>query len=352
MALIIKEPLQLFEEIRFLIESIKSNAISYVNTQLVVLNWTIGSKISQEILKNQRAEYGHQIVSTLSRQLSAEYGQGFSRPNLFRMLKFAEFYKDFEIVSTLSRQLSWSHFVELLGIEEELKRDFYTEMCCIERWSVRNLRDKIQSMLFERTAISKKPDQLIKQELKSLRETHLLTPDFSLRDPYILDFLGMKDVYSEKDLESAILREIQSFIMELGTDFSFLARQKRITIDGDDYYIDLLFYHRNLRRLIAIEIKLGKFKTAYKSQMELYLRWLDKYERKDFEEPPLGIILCSQKKHEAIELLELDKSGIHVAEYLTQFPPLELFKKRLNQAIKAAKTKHDTLCFQEEEREE
>ena len=180
-----------------------------------------------------RNEVMHQIVSTLSRQLSAEYGQGFSRPNLFRMLKFAEFYKDFEIFSTLSRQLSWSHFAELLGIEEEIRRDFYTEMCCIERWSVRNLRDKIQSMLFERTAISKKPDQLIKQELKDLRETHLLTPDFALRDPYILDFLGMKDVYSEKDLELAILREIQSFILELGTDFSFLARQKRITIDGD-----------------------------------------------------------------------------------------------------------------------
>lgn len=328
---------KLFGEIRSLIEASRAQVVQTVNSTLVIMYWQIGKLIRTNVLGEERAEYGKQIVATLSRQLMVQYGEGFSRPNLFRMVAFAQAFPKQQIVSTLSRQLSWSHFVEILQCEDELQRMFYAEMCRIERWSVRTLREKIHGMLYERTAISKKPDKLIKQELKSLRDEDKLTPDFVFRDPYFLDFLGLKDTYSEKDLEAAILREIESFILELGIGFSFLARQKRITVDSEDYYIDLLFFHRKLGRLVAIDLKLGAFKAADKGQMELYLRWLEKHEMQPGEELPIGLILCAGKSSEQVELLQLAKSGIRVAEYMTELPPRKLLEKKLHQAIITAR---------------
>ena len=206
-------------------------------------------------------------------------------------------------------------------------------MCRIEKWNVRVLRKKIGSMLYERTAISKKPEELVKIELKALREEDKLTPDFVFRDPYFLEFLGLKDTYQEKDLESAMLREMENFILELGVGFTFVARQKRIIIDNEDYYLDLLFYHRKLRRLIAIELKMNKFKAADKGQMELYLRWLEKYEQESEEKTPIGLILCAGKSTEQIELLQLNQSGIKVAEYLTELPERKLLEEKLHRAV-------------------
>jgi predicted nuclease of restriction endonuclease-like (RecB) superfamily len=206
----------------------------------------------------------------------------------------------------------------------------------VERWSVRTLRKKIDSMLYERTAISRQSDELIRSELEALREEDRLSPDLVFRDPYFLDFLGLKDQFQERDLEAAILREIEAFLLEMGSGFTFVARQKRIQIDSDDFYIDLLLYHRKLRRLVAIELKTGNFKAEYKGQMELYLRWLDRYDREPHEEAPLGIILCAGKKQEQIELLELDQSGIHVAEYLTALPPIEVLQRKLRSAVELA----------------
>jgi len=234
---------------------------------LTILYWQIGSRIRQDILKKKRASYGEEILPTLSAKLVPEFGNGFSVRNISRMVRFAEVFPEGEIVVTLSRQLSWSHFVAILPFKDDLQRDFYAEMCRIERWSVRTLRKKIDGMLYERTAISKKPEELVRKELSALREEDRLTPDLVFRDPYFLDFLGLKDTFSEKDLESSILREMENFILELGIGFSFVARQKRITVDNEDYYLDLLFFHRKLKRLIAIELKLGKFKPAHKGQM-------------------------------------------------------------------------------------
>jgi predicted nuclease of restriction endonuclease-like (RecB) superfamily len=257
------------------------------------------------------------------------------------MVRFSKLFPEEKIVVTLSPLLSWSKFIELIAIEDQLKRDFYTEMCRIENWSVRELRNKIDGMLFERTAISKKPDKLIRQELENLNKNDKLTPDLVFKDPYILNFLKLPDFFSESDFESAILDELCLFLQELGGDFSFIARQKRITIDNEDFYIDLLMFHRSLRRLIVIELKLGKFKASYKGQVELYLRWLDKHERKPGEEHPLGLILCAEKRQEHVELLELDKSGIHVAQYLTELPPREVLEEKLKNAIKTAREKYD-----------
>lgn len=331
----------LFRDIKDLIEAGRSRVAVTVNTALTLLYWQVGQRINKEILGHERAEYGKQILQTLSAKLTAAYGQGWSERNLAYMVKFAETFTDPNILQTLCAKLSWSHFKDLIYIQDPLKRDFYAQMCRHENWSVRSLRKKIDGMLFERTALSKKPDEVIVQELQDLRETDKLSPDLVFRDPYFLDFLGLQDRYLEKDLEDAILRELEQFLLELGSGFAFLARQKRFQLDNDDYYIDLLFYHRGLNRLIAIDLKLGDFKAQDKGQMELYLRWLAKNEQRPEENPPLGIILCAGKKQELVELMELGQSGIHVAEYLTLLPEKALLQQKLHDAITKARMRLD-----------
>ncbi len=329
----------LFYDIRGLIEETRSSVATVVNAGMTLLYWQIGKRIQTEVLSGERADYGKEIVATLSRQLVSEYGRGFSEKSLRRMVQFAEVFPDSKIVASLIRQLSWTHILALIPLKQPLQREFYAEMCRIERWSVRVLRQKIDGMLYERTAISKKPEEVVKTELKQLRDEDRLSPDLVFKDPYFLEFLGLKDRYLEKDLEDAILRELEQFLLEMGSGFAFMARQKRIQIDHDDYYIDLLFFHRNLNRLIAIDLKLGDFKAEYKGQMELYLRWLKKHECRPEENEPLGIILCAGKKAELIELLELNQSGIHVAEYLTGLPPRELLEQKLHKAVETARNR-------------
>ncbi|WP_460881039.1 PDDEXK nuclease domain-containing protein [Pontibacter rugosus] len=292
-----------------------------------------------ELLQEQRAGYGEQIVSSLASHLTKSYGRGWSKRHLWHCVRVADTFPGDQIVNALSTQLSWTHLRILAAMEDELKRVFYTELTIQERWSTRVLQERIDSMLFERSALSRKPEELLRQELSTLQSAGAVTPDLVFRDPYVLDFLGLSDTYSERDLESAILTQLQQFIIELGSDFAFLARQKRILIDNEDFKIDLLFYHRGLRRLVAIDLKLGRFKAAYKGQMELYLKWLDKHERKEGEESPIGLILCAEKSQEQIELLELDKGHIRVSEYLTQLPPKEVFASRLHKAIELAQVK-------------
>lgn len=331
----------LLEDLRNIIDQAKRSVASVVNTHLIALNWRMGHRIRSEILKKKRAGYGEEILATVSQELTKEYGQGFTISTLSRMLKFAELFPDEQIVATLSQRLSWSHFVEILPLKEPLKRDFYAEMCRIEKWNVRTLRKKIDSMLYERTAISKKPELLVKTELELLRKEDQLTPDLVFRDPYVLEFLNLNDRYVEKDVEDAIMRELEQFLLELGVGFSFVERQKRIVVDDEDFHLDLLFFHRKLKRLVAIELKLGDFKPEYKGQMELYLRWLDKYERCAGEESPMGLILCAGKKTERIELLELGRSGIHVAEYLTELLPKKALQDKLHKAIKDARNRFE-----------
>lgn len=338
---IIQSPAGLVADVRSMIEQTRQGVARTVNAGITLLYWRIGKRIQTEVLQSERAEYGKEILSTLSRELAGEFGPGFSTKNLRHMIKFFEAFPDAEIVSTLSRQLGWSHFKEIIYLKQDLQREFYAEMCRVERWSVRTLREKIDSMLYERTAISKQPEEVARTELAKLRGDDQLTPALVFKDPYILDFLGLRDRYLEKDIEDAILREIESFLLELGDGFAFLARQRRIQIDSDDFYLDLLFFHRRLKRLIAIDLKLGDFKAEYKGQMELYLRWLAQHEQQPGEDSPLGIILCAGKRTEQIELLELDQSGIHVAEYLTALPPRELLQQKLHAAIELSRARFD-----------
>lgn len=326
----------LLTDIRRLIDSARQRVALSVNSEMTMLYWQIGRCIGADVLRGQRAEYGKQVIAVLSQQLTLEYGTGWGERQLRHCVRLVEVFPDEKILHTLCSELSWSHLRLLVTIDDPLKREFYTEVCRLEHWSVRQLRERMNSLLFERTAISRQPEDTIRQDLAALRETGRVSAALAFRDPYVLDFLGLADSYTENDLESAILAELQRFIIELGSDFAFLARQKRITIDNRDYKIDLLFFHRRLKRLVAIDLKIGEFEAGYKGQMELYLRYLEKYEHLEGEDTPIGLILCTGKHEEHVELLQLDKSNIRVADYLTLLPPREILQARLHQSIEIA----------------
>ena len=318
----------LFQDLTEIIEQGKKKAVAQVNSTLTMTYWQVGYKINTYILDSERAAYGKEIVSTVSTQLSKKYGINFAEKSIRRMIQFSEVFPEFQIVATLSRQLSWSHFIELIPLKTKQSRNFYANKIIEERWSVRETRRQIERKAFERKEIAQ--TQLIGSTTE-IQNT--------FKDPYFLDFLGLKDGYLENDLESSILKELEHFILELGKGFAFVERQKRLIIDGEDFYIDLLFYHRKLKRLVVIELKLGRFKASHKGQMELYLKWLDKYEKQDGENPPIGLILCAEKSSEQIELLEMGKDGIMVAEYLTELPSKDKLEAKLHQAIIEAKAR-------------
>lgn len=323
-----KDSDQLLQELASIIENGKREVTAQVNSTLTLVYWQIGYRINTHILENQRAEYGKEIIPKVATQLTNAYGKSFQEKNMRRMMQFAEVYPDFQIVAPLARQLSWSHFTILIPIKNQEARMFYGLQSIESGWSKRELRKQIERKAFERKEIA----QL------QLSETDLEIQT-SFKDPYFLDFLGLKDGYLEDDLEGAILKELEHFILELGKGFAFVERQKRIILDGVDFYIDLLFFHRKLKRLVAVELKLNKFKPAYKGQMELYLKWLNKYEKQEGENPPIGLILCAEKSNEQIELLEMGKDGIMVSEYWTELPPKSELETKLHQAYIEAKAR-------------
>jgi predicted nuclease of restriction endonuclease-like (RecB) superfamily len=329
----------LYQSIKALIERSKTQVIAQVNQALVLTYWQVGKTIKITLVTDDRAEYGKATVDALARKLSQDYGNGFSQSNLFRMIRFYERFADESILATLSPKLSWSHFVELIRVEDPLKREFYVTMCANERWSVRVLRDRMNGMLFERTAIAKKPEFVIRQELEKLAKDQATEPKLFIKDPYFLDFLDLKDNFSEKDLENAILYDLERFLLELGGGFTFVGRQKRIQVGGRDYYIDLLFFHRKLRRLVMIELKLGEFLAEHKGQVELYLKWLSKYEKEEWEEEPIALILCGGKEAELVELMDLERDNIHMAEYWLQLPPKDVIQAKLRRAIEQAQAR-------------
>jgi predicted nuclease of restriction endonuclease-like (RecB) superfamily len=326
----------LLSDLRSLINSARARITTVANAAVTHLFWSVGCRLLRENLLQGRATYGKQILATVSQELTMEFGAGFSYTALTRMARFAEWIIDERILVTLSQQLSWSHFIELLPIKDPLARDFYAEMCRIEHWDVRTLRRKIGGMLYQRTALAKRLKAVIAKEITKLRDGQV-GPDTVFRDPYLLDLLGLKGAYSERDLESAILREIEGVLLELGTGFAFVARQKRMSVGKEDFHLDLLFFHRHLRRLVAVELKLESFQPEHVGQMELYLRWLDKFERSPGEDAPIGLFLCASADAEQVELLQLDAKSIRVSEYLTELPPLPLLRERLHQAIEHAR---------------
>ncbi|MCL2231493.1 MAG: PDDEXK nuclease domain-containing protein [Treponema sp.] len=310
----------LFRELSFLIEKSKQKAVSQVKSTANVLFWEVGKRINNEILHSKRAEYGAQVIANLAEKLSVNYGRSFELRNLRRMMQFAGEFPDKKIVSTLSTHLSWSHVIELLPLQTTDAKLFYAHEAIEHNFGIRELRKSIAAKTFERTQIA---NTQISEKSK--------IPKNTFKDPYLFDFFDLHSAYLEKDVETAILRDLESFILELGKGFAFVERQKRMIIDGEDFYLDLLFYHRRLKRLVAVELKIGKFTAKYQGQMKLYLKWLNRYERQADEHEPIGLILCAGDSREQIELLEMDKDGIMVAEYWTELPP----KKDLEEKIRA-----------------
>ena len=332
------ESTELFNDVCLIIDQARRHVAIYANVEAVMSKWRIGRRIKEDVLFNKRAEYGKQILENLSIKLTEKYGKGWGLKSLQHCLRAAYTFSEEEIAYALRIQLSWTHIRSLMFMEDTLERQFYMEMCRIEHWDTRTLDDKIDGQLYQRTAISARPEEVIKRELAELRETDNLNPDIVFRSTYFLDMLGLPDVFTEKDLESSILNQLIEFLKELGSDFTFVDRQKRITVDSEDYFIDLLFFHRGLRRLVAIDLKLGKFKPAYEGQMRLYLRYLNKNDRKQWEEEPIGLILCSEGNTEHIQYFMLDEdSDIRVAQYYTELPSKEVLADRLQRAIAIAR---------------
>lgn len=326
----------LFKNIELIINKARFDAAATVGQILLERNWQIGASINVHILNEEKPEYGESIISSLSIKLGAQFGRGYSKSNLFNMVKFARLFP-VDKFQTLSGKLTWSHIVELLAIEDEVKRNFYVEMCRLEQWDTRTLKKKIGLLTFERTAIAKKPTDVIQYEIEQVRQSNTLSPDLVFRDPYILDFLDLQPPYQEKDIESAIIRELENFLLELGSDFTFIARQKRITIDAEHYWADLVMYHRRLRSVVVFEIKNGTFNARDKGQLELYLRWYEKHETLEGENPPIGVVLCTDKSEAHIELLQLNKSNIRVAQIITTIPNKEQLEQRLKLIIEKAR---------------
>ena len=323
---IVDPEFDLLKELVVLIESSKKRVNRTVNGELNLLFWHIGKRINEEILQNNRAEYGKKVVPKIAEKLTAKYGRNFEQKNLRRMMQFANVIKEYEIVEPVARQLTWSHILLLIPLREVNAQLFYANRAIEENWSKRELRKQIELKAFERTEIA---NIQLKSESNDLLNT--------FKDPYVLDFLNLKSSFIENDLELAILKDLESFILELGKGFAFMERQKRIIIDGEDFYLDLLFYNRNLKRLVAIELKLGKFQAQFKGQMELYLKWLNRYEKAEDEKEPIGLILCAESNKEQIELLEMHKDGIMVAEYWTVMPPKKELEQKLHLLLREAK---------------
>jgi predicted nuclease of restriction endonuclease-like (RecB) superfamily len=334
-------PSQLTQDLETLIVSCRSTVASQVNSALVMLYWMLGKRISEELLgEGGRAAYGKRLIEETGTALAARHGRGFETKNLRRMMGFADAFPDQSIVATLSRQLAWSHFKEILPLKDPNARAWFARMAGEQRWSVRHLRQRIEAKDYERTALATlRNGQAEESLLADASEALALSPALVFKDPYFLEFLGLPPGYNENDLETAILHELERFILELGRGFAFVERQKRMIIDGEDFHLDLLFFHRRLRRLVAVELKLGRFKAAHKGQMELYLRWLDKHERQPGEETPIGLILCAEASREQVELLEMHNDGIMVAEYWTELPPKAELEKRLHEALIEAREK-------------
>ena len=310
--------LPLHDQIRRVLLEAQSSVSRAVNTAMVHAYFEIGRLIvDDEQHGRARAEYGEETLKMLSERLTVEFGRGFSRQNLQNM---KQFYMSFQNCQTLSSKLSWSHYTLLMRLDDEQARDFYIKEAEAENWSVRELDRQINSLLFERLALSRN-----KVEIKALAEQGqiLESPRDAIKDPYILEFLGLPEqaAYSEKDLETALLNNLQSFLLELGKGFAFVARQKRITLDAEHFYIDLAFYNRLLRCFVLIDLKIGKLTHRDLGQMQMYVNFYDREVKTDDENPTIGIILCRDKKETiARYTLPEDNTQIFASKYKLYLP--------------------------------
>lgn len=321
----------LIEQIGGLLQSGRQKAIQSVNTILVQTYWQIGRYIVEfEQHGNERAEYGTQLFERLSKDLTMAYGKGFSRSNLLYMRKL---YLSFQISETLSHKLTWSHYFEILKADSELEIGFYSKQCENENWSVRELKRQMKSSLFERIALSKDKNGVLKLSKKG----HVVeAPEDLLKDPFVLEFLNIPEQYQyqENELEEQIISNLQQFIMELGKGFAFIGRQYRMSLGGKHFYLDLLFYHRILKCFVLVDLKRGEIDHLDIGQMNLYLNYFKKEEATEGDNEPIGIILGAHKNHILVEYATDSISNkVLLSKYQLYLPNKEQLQKQLSKLI-------------------
>lgn len=308
-----------------IIETSRNNALRKVNEELIRMYWLVGEYLSIESMK---ATFGDKYIDMISKEIQEMFPgiRGFNRRGLYRMKQFYELYRDNAIVSPLLTQLSWSnHLLIMSGCKSDVEREFYMRLCIKENYSKRELERQINSGYYERYMLSK--EKLLPEPIKGLKENPFL-------DSYIIEFLDLPKNFKESDLRKGLIQNMKEFILEVGKDFTFIDEEYRVQVGGEDFRIDLLFFHRGLQCLVAFELKIGKFKPEYVSKMDFYLEALDRQKKKDNENPSVGMILCASKDDEVVEYaMSRTMSPMLVAEYKLQLPDKTVLQKKLQELI-------------------
>jgi predicted nuclease of restriction endonuclease-like (RecB) superfamily len=322
---------ELIDKIGGLLQQGRQQAVQSVNTILVQTYWHIGEHIVEfEQKGNERAEYGSQLFERLSKDLTQSYGKGFSRSNLLYMRKL---YLFFSIRETLSHVLTWSHYFEILKADSELEIGFYSKQCEKERWSVRELKRQMRSSLFERIALSKDKEGV----LRLAKEGHCIeNPEDLIKDPFVLDFLNIPQQYQylESELEEKIISNLQQFIMEMGKGFAFIGRQYRMSIGGKHFYLDLLFYHRILKCFVLVDLKRGEIDHQDIGQMNLYLNYFKKEEATEGDNEPIGIVLGAHKNHILVEYAtDSITNKVLLSKYQLYLPDKKMLQNQLDKLL-------------------
>lgn len=308
-----------------IIETSRNNALRKVNEELIRMYWLVGEYLSIESMK---ATFGDKYIDMISKEIQEMFPgiRGFNRRGLYRMKQFYELYRDNAIVSPLLTQLSWSnHLLIMSGCKSDVEREFYMRLCIKENYSKRELERQINSGYYERYMLSK--EKLLPEPIKGLKENPFL-------DSYIIEFLDLPKNFKESDLRKGLIQNMKEFILEVGKDFTFIDEEYRVQVGGEDFRIDLLFFHRGLQCLVAFELKIGKFKPEYVSKVDFYLEALDRQKKKDNENPSVGMILCASKDDEVVEYaMSRTMSPMLVAEYKLQLPDKTVLQKKLQELI-------------------
>lgn len=308
-----------------IIEKSRQNALKKVNEELIKMYWKVGEFLGKE---TEHASYGDAYIDEISREIQETFPgiKGFNRRGLYRMKKFYETYKDNEIVTPLVTQISWTnHLLIMSGCKTDEEREFYIRLCIKENYSKRQLERQLDSGYYERYMLSK--ETLLPESVKKLGENPFL-------DSYVMEFLDLPNEFHENDLRKALIRNMKDFILELGKDFTFIDEEYKVQVGGDDFRIDLLFYHRGLQCLVAIELKIGKFKPEYISKLDFYLEALDRQVKKENENPSVGLLLCAAKNDEVVEYaMSRTMSPMLVSQYQLQLPDKAVLERKLQQLV-------------------
>ena len=323
----------IYNSIKEILSKAREKAYKAVNFSMVEAYWNIGKIIVEAQGNDVRAEYGANLIKNLSKNLTQEFGKGFDVTNISRM---RQFYLTFQNVDALRQQLSWTHYRLLMKVESEEKRQFYLDECVQNNWSTRQLERQINSFYYERLLSTQNEfKNEIRKEIQQLESG--IQPEDIIKDPYVLEFLGLKEnvKFSESEMESALVKNLQEFLLELGKGFSFVARQKRITADGDHFYIDLVFYNYILKCFVLFDLKIGKLTHQDIGQMDFYVRYFEKEIKNESDNPTIGIILSSERNETIVKYSILEESKqLFAAKYLPYLPTEEELKKELNRERK------------------